>query len=185
MRAVTYLPSLVIVIAGLTLSSCASANASNQTTAQKPKHSSAHHAGHDEPRPNMRSANAGQNVDQALARAKLSGKKVLLVMGANWCHDSRALAANFQTPLLAPLLEDAYELVYVDVGEVQRGPRDINIDIAQRYGINEIVGTPTVLILTGNGQLLNKESAPTWRNAASRTLDATYSYFSAYASQEP
>ena len=188
MRAVTHISSLAIVMAGLTLSSCASANASDQTPVQKPQEiithqASDHHAGHDEPRPYIRSANAAQNVDEAYARAKLSGKKVLLVMGANWCHDSRALAANFQTPLLAPLIDESYELVYVDVGEVKRGPRDLNIDIAQRYGITEIVGTPTVLILTGNGQLLNKDSAPTWRNAASRSLDATYSYFAAYASQ--
>jgi thiol-disulfide isomerase/thioredoxin len=160
MQAMTYLSTFVISMAGLTLSSCVSANASDQTITKKPNHSRSHHAGHDEPRPYIRSANAAQDVDKALERAKLSGKKVLLVMGANWCHDSRALAANFQTPLLAPLIEDAYELVYVDVGEVQRGPRDLNIDIAQRYGINEIVGTPTVLILTGNGQLLNKDTAP-------------------------
>ena len=48
------------------------------------------------PRPEARSYhvsdNAPADVDAALARARQSGKRFLLVMGANWCSDSRALA---------------------------------------------------------------------------------------------
>jgi aspartate aminotransferase-like enzyme len=32
------------------------------------------------------------DVDAALARAAANGKRVLVVMGGNWCHESRALA---------------------------------------------------------------------------------------------
>ena len=76
-----------------------------------------------------------------------------------------------------------YETVYIDVGH-----RDKNIDIAQRFGIAEIKGTPTVLVLSPDGKLLNPDSAPTWRNAASRSEDDVFAYFEGFvdpASMEP
>ena len=111
-------------------------------------------------------------MDAALARAQLSDKRVILVMGANWCHDSRGLAGWFAQPRFAAMLEAKYELVYVDVGH-----RDRNIDIAQRFGLKTIKGTPTVLVLSPQGILLNPKSAPKWRNAASRTEEDIFSYF--------
>ena len=132
---------------------------------------------HNEPRPYHAERNAAQDVDAALERAKLRGNRVLLVMGANWCHDSRGLAAKFEKPQFQTLIDLNYELVYVDVGMKNR-----NIDIAQRYGINDIVGTPTVLVLTADGVLLNRDTAPTWRNADSRSDEETLTYFTAFAS---
>ena len=70
------------------------------------------------------------------------------------------------------MLQEKYELVYVDVGY-----KDRNIDIAQRFGIKAIEGTPTVLILSADGVLLNRKSAPKWRNAASRTEADIFAYF--------
>ena len=70
------------------------------------------------------------------------------------------------------MLKTKYEVVYVDVGH-----RDRNIDIAQRFGIEKIKGTPTVLVLSSQGALLNPKSAPTWRNAASRDEADIYAYF--------
>ena len=120
-------------------------------------------------------ANARADVDAALARA-ISGKRLaLIVMGANWCHDSRALAGWFAQPRFAAMIVSRYELVYVDVGY-----KDRNIDIARRFGLKSIKGTPTVLIVDGNGKLLNKKDAPTWRNAASRGEQAIYAAFSEF-----
>lgn len=170
-----YLLLLCSMLTLASLSSCASAAESAAKT-------SAHHADH-EPRPYDFAANARADVDAALLRAAGAGRKTLIVMGSNWCHDSRALAANFQTPAFETLIAQHYELVYVDLGEVKRGPRDRNIDIAQRYGIEQVVGSPTVLIISSGGEILNRATAPTWRNAASRSLDETYRYFEAYANQ--
>ncbi|WP_229954044.1 thioredoxin family protein [Parasphingorhabdus litoris] len=129
-------------------------------------------AEHPEARPYEKDANASQNVDAALTRAVAADKRVLLVMGANWCHDSRGLAGWFEKPRFAAMLKSKYEVVYVDVGQ-----RDRNIDIAQRFGIEKIVGTPTVLVLSPRGALLNPKSAPTWRNAASRDEADIFAYF--------
>ncbi|WP_108810823.1 thioredoxin family protein [Sphingorhabdus sp. Alg231-15] len=129
-------------------------------------------AEHPEAKPYKKNAKASENVDAALARAVVEDKRVILVMGANWCHDSRGLAGWFEQPRFATMLKAKYEVVYVDVGY-----RDRNIDIAQRFGIDAIKGTPTVLILSPRGALLNPESAPTWRNAASRDEADIYTYF--------
>ena len=129
-------------------------------------------AGHPEARPFESSADAGAAVDAALARAGIADKRVILVMGANWCHDSRGLSGWFAEPRFAAMLEPKYEIVYVDVGQ-----KDRNIDIAGRFGLKSIKGTPTVLVLSPRGALLNRKSAPKWRDAASREEEDIFAYF--------
>lgn len=119
------------------------------------------------------SQDAMADVDAALARAAESDKRVLLVMGANWCHDSRALAGWLETERFAALVDAEYELVFVNVGMPQTDDGH-NIEIAQRFGVEELPGTPNVLVLTADGTLLNADTATTWRDAASREEDAIY-----------
>ena len=113
------------------------------------------------------------DVDAALARAAAHDKRVLLVMGANWCHDSRALAGWLGTERFAALVEQEYELVYVNIGMPQRGDGH-NLRIARRFGLADLPGTPNLLVLTADGELVNAETATSWRNAASRSEDAIY-----------
>lgn len=129
-------------------------------------------AEHPEARPFDEAADAASAVEAALVRAQGVDKRVVLVLGANWCHDSRGLAGWFAEPRFAAMLDAKYELVYVDVGY-----KDRNLDIARRFGIEEIRGTPTVLVLSPRGELLNPKSAPKWRNAASRDEDDIFVYF--------
>ena len=131
--------------------------------------------GHPEARPFDVKADAKSGVDAALARAKSGNRMVMIVMGANWCHDSRALAGWFAQPHFAAMIDSRYELVYVDVGY-----KDRNIDIARRFGLKSIKGTPTVLIVDGDGRLLNKKNAPKWRNASSRNQQEIYKAFAEF-----
>ncbi|NNE57288.1 MAG: thioredoxin family protein [Hellea sp.] len=138
------------------------------------------HHDEDEPRPYDADADAHQDVEDILARARANDKLAIIAMGANWCHDSRGLAARFEDPdFRAQNITPYYELLYIDVGR-----KDRNIDIAQRFGVEEIVGTPTVFIVTSEGEVLNLDTAPTWRNAASRTDQETADYFREFASQD-
>jgi thiol-disulfide isomerase/thioredoxin len=122
---------------------------------------------------------ARADVSAALTRAKASNKRVILVMGANWCHDSKALAGWFESARFKAMLTPLYEIVYIDVGKPQRR-EGRNIEIAQGFGIRKIKGTPTVLILSPDGTLLNKKDAPTWRNAASRNEDEIFLSFAEF-----
>ncbi|KPF64683.1 thioredoxin family protein [Porphyrobacter sp. AAP60] len=113
------------------------------------------------------------DVDAALARAAADDKRVLLVMGANWCHDSRALAGWLETPRFAALVAERYELVFVNVGLPQSGDGH-NLDVAERFGLEGFPGTPALLVLTADGNLVNADTAQSWRNAASRSEDAIF-----------
>lgn len=118
------------------------------------------------------------DVDAALARAAASGKRVLLVLGANWCHDSRALAGWLETPRFAALVADRYELVFVNVGMPQTGDGH-NLAVPQRFGLGEVPGTPALLVLTAEGRPVNLDTAASWRNAASRSEDAIFAELAA------
>lgn len=129
-------------------------------------------AGHPEARPFGDPARADRDVADAMARAKANGHRVLLVFGANWCHDSRALAGWFATPRFAAMLNTRYEIVWIDVGQ-----KDHNLDLARRYGLDGIKGTPTVLMLDSAGKPLNLKDAPRWHDASKRSEDKIYRYF--------
>jgi len=168
------------IVLGLTclLASCASPH-SHADDSHKAEHDS-HKAAHDEPRPYDPEADAEIDINHTLVAAKEEGKLGMLVFGANWCHDSRALAANFEKPRFQTLLRSHYKMTYVDVGQKNR-----NIDLARKFGVDDIVGTPTVFITNSDGEVLNLETAPTWRDAASREEDDVFDYFREFAHPKP
>jgi hypothetical protein len=139
---------------------------------------------HPEARAYAASPDAMADVDSALARASAKGTRVLLAMGANWCHDSRALAGWLATPRFAALVAERYEVVFVDVGSPQTG-EGRNLEIARRFGLESFPGTPAVLVLTAQGALVNADTAQSWRNAASRSEDAIYAELAALAAASP
>lgn len=131
-----------------------------------------HHSSQDEPRPFEMDRDANADVDAALSRAVERGTKALIVMGGNWCHDSRAFAAALERPETAKLISEHYELVWVNVGM-----KVLNQDVAERFGLDGTPGTPTVIVADANGEILNLEDAPTWRNAATRDPDDIHQFF--------
>ena len=127
-------------------------------------------------------ADASGAVDAALARANANGKRVLLVLGANWCHDSTALAGWLETPRFAALVAQSYEVAFVNVGMPQTGDGH-NLDIARRFGLAELPGTPALLVLTADGKAVNLDTAASWRNAASRSEDAIFAELTTLAAK--
>ena len=128
---------------------------------------------HPEARLFAQNRDAMADVDAALERAVAEDKRVLLVMGANWCRDSRAFAGWMEEPRFAPLLERHFVPVYVNIGMPQTGDGH-NLDVARRFGVETLDGTPTVLVLTGKGVPVNLDTAGSWRNTASRSKEAIH-----------
>jgi len=135
-------------------------------------------AEHPEAKPYDETRDAKLDVETTLAKSQAESKTALIVMGANWCHDSRALAGWFATPRFESFLNQNFVVTYVDVGQ-----KDRNIDIAQKFGIEKIVGTPTMVMVAPDGTVLNRETAVTWRNSASRTEDEIFDELKTIASQ--
>ncbi|OBV10351.1 thioredoxin family protein [Erythrobacter dokdonensis] len=135
---------------------------------------------HPEARSYTVSDNAMGDVDAALSRAAANGKRVLLAMGGNWCHDSRALAGWLETPRFAALVAERYELVFVNVGLPQTGDGH-NLAVPRRFGLAELAGTPALLVLTADGQAVNLDTAASWRNTANRSEDAIFAELTSLA----
>jgi hypothetical protein len=117
------------------------------------------------------------DVQQALGRAGDGDRLALVVVGANWCHDSRALASRLHREPLAELIQQHYELVFVDVGYLNKGR-----DVLQQFGAAHFYATPTVLIIhPSNGQLVNDEDRHIWGNAFNIDMSSSVQYFEKWA----
>lgn len=122
-------------------------------------------------------ADATVQVDSALAEAHERHVNALIVFGANWCHDSRGLAARLAGEgRLAERAAQEFALRFVDIGE-----RDRNLDQLARFGIDWVFGTPTVVIAAPDGTLLNAASVHDWRMADSAAEADIAAYLSRYS----
>jgi len=123
------------------------------------------------------SADPVADVQQALGRADDGDRLALVVLGANWCHDSRALASRLHSPPLAELIQQEYELVFVDVGYLDKGR-----DVLRQFGVPQFYATPTVLIVDpSSGALINDEDRHMWANAYSIDMPSSVQYFEKWA----
>jgi thiol-disulfide isomerase/thioredoxin len=126
------------------------------------------------------SADPLADVQQALERAEDGDRLALVVLGANWCHDSRALASRLHSPPLAELIQQHYELVFVDVGFLDQGR-----DVVQQFGVPQFYATPTLLIIDpSSGQLVNDEDRHMWANAYSVDMPSSVQYFEKWATTD-
>jgi thiol:disulfide interchange protein len=94
-------------------------------------------------------ANATQDIRRALALAAKQHKNLLLDFGGNWCIDCHVLENAFHQPRIAPLLNDNYIVVHVDVGKY-----DKNLDLAKKYHVNLEKGVPSLAVLDSQGKVL-------------------------------
>ena len=161
---------LALALAALALGGCTTTGGGHSVASTSPDHPEA--------RVYDPSIDAKGAVDAALERAVEGNRLVLLAMGANWCHDSRAFAGWMETPRFQQLLAEKYELVYINVGMPQSKDGH-NLDIAELFEIR-VEGTPTVLVISPDTGLLNPDSATSWRNAASRSGDEIFEELSSF-----
>ncbi len=111
-------------------------------------------------------ADAHAQVDAAFAAAKASGRTVLLDFGGNWCPDCRMLAGVFQEQPVQSWVSQHFQTVFIDIGR-----RTKNLDIPARWGV-KIEGVPTVLMVTPDGTLLNKDDPYGLADARSMSTQA-------------
>ena len=119
-------------------------------------------------------------VANLLASARESGKLALVVMGANWCHDSRALASRlYQQPLKA-IIDEHYELVFIDVGFLDKGE-----EVISGFGLPVYYATPTVLIVEpDSGVMVNASNRHQWGEAFNISMEESTDYFQLMASAD-
>lgn len=117
------------------------------------------------------------DVQAGLSRAQTNNKHLLLVLGAQWCHDSRGLAERLTSPELKHIVADHYETVFIDVSYL----RDLR-NITNRFGQAHYFATPAVMVINPDtGQLLNAADLAIWGAADSVSLADYQAYFTRYA----
>lgn len=116
------------------------------------------------PYPYTDNADAGLAVSQAFTRAKMSGKRVLVEFGGNWCPDCRILAGVMRLPEVQSFVANHYETVTVDVGFFNR-----NLDLVSKFGIAKLRGVPTVVIADADGRTINITNTADLANARAMT----------------
>ena len=122
-------------------------------------------------------ANGAKALELALAHAAASKTLAVIVFGADWCHDSRALSEVLTSAAFKSEFGSRVEVTFIDVGRPQTG-EGRNLDLVQRLGVKNLKSTPALFVLRGDGKLLNgKKDATSWRNAESRGTGKVLAWF--------
>lgn len=117
-------------------------------------------------------ADAKAEIAHALTLAKARHTPVLLIFGANWCPDCRALDHSLHTGKSAALLRKNFQVVKVDVGNF-----DHNLDVVNSYGNPIGKGIPAAVIVSANDRVLYATRAGELSNARHMNNQGIYGFF--------
>jgi len=117
-------------------------------------------------------ADAKADVQRALDTAARTQRPVLVIFGANWCKDCRALDAALKASANAQLIGKEFVIVKVDVGNFDR-----HLDIAERYGNPIKKGIPAASVLSPKQELLYATRGGELANAREMSETGVYDFF--------
>jgi thioredoxin 1 len=119
-------------------------------------------------------ANAAADLQRALTAAQANRNEVLLVFGANWCPDCRALDKALHGSSHA-LIAGRFQVVKIDVGRF-----DKNLDVANQYGNPIKMGIPAVVVLTADNHIVYSSKAGELANARKMGDTGIYKFLSSH-----
>jgi len=122
-------------------------------------------------RPYDESADAKTQIAVALRDAAAAKEPVLLIFGANWCEDCRALDHALKSGKNAELM-GKFKVVKVDVGHF-----DHNVDVSTAYGNATRKGIPSAVIVSPQNKILFMTRAGELADARSMSDDGVYQFF--------
>ena len=129
------------------------------------------------PLPYNEGANAPVEIERALAVAARTQKPVLLVFGANWCEDCRALDRALRSSRNAALIAEEFLVVKIDVGNFDR-----NLALSARYGNPIKGGIPAAVVLSPSNEVRYATRAGELSNARAMSATGVYEFFRTAAS---
>jgi thioredoxin 1 len=114
------------------------------------------------PNPNLypEPEEAQKDLKVALAAAKNDHKRVILVFGGNWCYDCHVLEATFRSKEVAPLVEENFHVVHINIGEF-----DHNTNLAKRFEVPLEKGVPALAVLDSDGKLVTSQKKGEFESA--------------------
>ena len=104
-------------------------------------------------------------LDAAFAAAAREDKRVLAIFGGDWCPDCRIFGGMLTIPALADFVDAHFEVVKIDAERTG----ETNADAIARFGYDDgLTGYPTVVVVTADGEVVNRADAAEWRTARER-----------------
>lgn len=127
--------------------------------------------------PYLDGAQARAALEQAQKEAGWFQSNILVILGTETCPDTRALRQWLARPSVESSLKRPFEMLLVESGR----DRKRNIALARQFGVRSLAGTPTVLILSADGKLVNRADISALRTASHWTDAQFQAYFSRFA----
>jgi len=124
------------------------------------------------PLPYDEAADAKAAVREALAAAKESHLPVLVILGANWCEDCRALDLALKSGRNAELMAREFRVVKVDVGRFDR-----NLDLVASYGNPIRKGIPAAVVLSPGNEVVYATRAGELADARRMSESGIHDFF--------
>lgn len=117
-------------------------------------------------------ADAKADLKQALDASKADKQPVLVIFGANWCKDCRALDQALSTGQNAELVKREFKVVKIDVGNF-----DKNLDVAAAYGNPIKKGIPAAVVLSPDNKVLYATRLGELADARNMSETGIYDFF--------
>ncbi len=115
-------------------------------------------------------ADGDEQIKTALAEAQARGRRVVLMLGANWCPWCHRLDAVLRSDAeLRGRWKRDYVLVRIDVNWKTVAPR--NPEILARYRRPPQRGIPVLTLLDANGRILAHPDISRWEIAEKKDYD--------------
>ncbi|PJZ46258.1 thioredoxin family protein [Leptospira brenneri] len=110
-------------------------------------------------------------LEESLTFAKDSNRKLIVVFGADWCPDCKALDGIFEEPEPKALLKENFILFKVDVGRF-----DKNLSLNDKLGNPIQNGIPALVVLDPSGKILTSTKGGEFSNASKMTKEQVLEY---------
>jgi thioredoxin 1 len=117
-------------------------------------------------------ADAHRDYAKAIVTADASQKNIVLIFGANWCPDCRALDAQMHKGELASILENNFVVVKVDLGRHNK-----NLDLANHFHVPVERGIPALAVLDPSGRLLYAMDQGQFADARTMRYESIKAFF--------
>lgn len=114
-------------------------------------------------------ADGEAQVRAGLETARTSGRRVLLLLGANWCPWCHRLDALLADKEMRPQWERDFVLVKIDVN--RKGPTPRNAGVLERYRRPPQKGIPMLTVLDATGAILFAAPQDDWATDDKKAID--------------
>jgi thioredoxin-related protein len=118
---------------------------------------------------------AARDIDDAVTEAKRSNRRILLVVGGEWCSWCHTLEAYFSAHPELKALRDKH-FVTVKINYSEENP---NKEVLSRYA--PIEGYPHIFVLESDGKLLHSQETGVLENGRSYDLEKLTTFLTRWA----